>query len=46
MALFFNLRLIYIIFNEPNNELLSYELKTFKNGIEHRLQIIFQGQNH
>lgn len=43
MVRFFNHLLIYIIFHETNNELLSYELKTFRNGIEHHLQIIFQG---
>jgi hypothetical protein len=40
---FFNLHLIYIIFYKNYNELLSDELKNESNGIEHRLQIIFQG---
>ena len=43
MVRFFNRRLIYIIFYETYNKLLSYKLKTFRNGIEHHLQIIFQG---
>lgn len=40
--MFFNRDLIYIIFHETYNELLSDKLKTLRNGIEHRLQIVFQ----